>query len=161
MEYSLLISGHSKPFGRRDRFCSAFQGFGYVQTGSRIPCITSLIDGSLGQVWGVASSSALFQSLLNKELRRRITGPDADEVLHILVRSEQARWLTALIAWLDHLSYPTLNSQRPSSATRSSTKRPRGICYQLTRGLSLCSCLYFHCFPYSPARKPATMALIF
>ncbi|KAF8315407.1 vacuolar amino acid permease [Clavulina sp. PMI_390] len=39
---------------------------------------TQLFRG-IGQVWGVSISSAIFQSLLDKELRRRITGPGADE----------------------------------------------------------------------------------
>jgi hypothetical protein len=34
----------------------------------------------LGQVSGVAISSAMFQSLLNKELHERVTGPGSQEV---------------------------------------------------------------------------------
>lgn len=35
---------------------------------------------SVGQVGGVAISAALFQSILNTELHRRIHGDNADEV---------------------------------------------------------------------------------
>lgn len=40
---------------------------------------TQLFRG-IGQVGGVGLSSAIFQTLLDKELRRRITDPNADEV---------------------------------------------------------------------------------
>lgn len=39
-----------------------------------------------GQVGGVAVSSAIFQSRLDSQLRRRITGPNADEVSRLLLR---------------------------------------------------------------------------
>lgn len=35
-----------------------------------------------GSVSGVAVGSAIFQSLLDRELSKRITGPDASDVSH-------------------------------------------------------------------------------
>lgn len=40
----------------------------------------------LGQVGGVAVSSAIFQSILDRELRLRISSPDADDVRVYLER---------------------------------------------------------------------------
>ena len=52
----------------------------------------------IGQVGGVAVSSAIFQSILDRELRRRITDPNADEVRSSLlcvrdIRSHKGRTL--------------------------------------------------------------------
>ncbi|KAG6878810.1 hypothetical protein C0992_007523 [Termitomyces sp. T32_za158] len=43
----------------------------------------------IGQVGGVAISSAIFQSKLDTELRRRITGPDAAELIEKIRHSSQ------------------------------------------------------------------------
>ncbi|KAG5642040.1 hypothetical protein DXG03_003738 [Asterophora parasitica] len=43
----------------------------------------------IGQVGGVAISSAIFQSRLTSELRQRIHGPDAEEIITKIRRSTQ------------------------------------------------------------------------
>ncbi|GJJ11782.1 hypothetical protein Clacol_006020 [Clathrus columnatus] len=43
----------------------------------------------IGQVWGVAFASAIFQSLLDHELRQRITGPDSQAVIQRLRHSSK------------------------------------------------------------------------
>ncbi|GLB35671.1 putative major facilitator superfamily protein [Lyophyllum shimeji] len=43
----------------------------------------------IGQIGGVAISSAIFQSKLDTELRRRIHGPDAEELINTIRRSSQ------------------------------------------------------------------------
>lgn len=48
-----------------------------------LPVVTvesKLIWYGLGQVGGVAISAALFQSILTRELHKRIHGPDAEDV---------------------------------------------------------------------------------
>ncbi|KAF9646609.1 MFS general substrate transporter [Thelephora ganbajun] len=42
---------------------------------------------SVGQVGGVAISSAIFQSVLDRELRKRIHGPDANEIIRKIRQS--------------------------------------------------------------------------
>lgn len=60
-------------------FTQLFRGIGMS---TRITCYSNLgkLTPLKGQLSGVGGASAVFQSLLNRELRNRITGPDAEEV---------------------------------------------------------------------------------
>lgn len=60
-------------------FGQLFRGIGqFFKATSRLTVI--LIIHTSGQVGGVAISAALFQSILNTELHKRIHRPDAEEV---------------------------------------------------------------------------------
>lgn len=48
------------------------------------PCTHTLLIVCSGQVTGVAVASAIFQSLLDRELRKRITGDGAGDVSVVL-----------------------------------------------------------------------------
>ncbi|KZT32605.1 MFS general substrate transporter [Sistotremastrum suecicum HHB10207 ss-3] len=43
----------------------------------------------VGQVFGVASGAAIFQSIIDRELRARIIGPGADELIHRMKKSHR------------------------------------------------------------------------
>lgn len=47
---------------------------------TRLGILLTIANPSLGQVGGVAISAAVFQSILNSELHKRIHTPDAEKV---------------------------------------------------------------------------------
>ena len=59
-------------------FGQLFRGMG--KSSRDLYFVVGFDDSPIGQVGGVAISSALFQSRLDSELRARIRTPDADEV---------------------------------------------------------------------------------
>ena len=58
-------------------FGQLFRGVGQVRVSGQVFGLFSSYSAKVG---GVAISSAIFQSVLDSELRRRIHGPNADEV---------------------------------------------------------------------------------
>jgi len=59
-------------------FGQIFRSIGQVRTVTQV--VGFFLTHHPAQVGGVAISSAIFQSVLDRELRERIHGPDANEV---------------------------------------------------------------------------------
>ncbi|GJJ15434.1 hypothetical protein Clacol_009712 [Clathrus columnatus] len=55
---------------------------------------------NVGQVWGVAIASAIFQSILVRELKTRITGPGSEEIIY------QIRHTTKLVPLPPEMQLP-------------------------------------------------------
>lgn len=85
----------------------------------------------LGQVGGLAISSALFQSVLKRELSERIRGDEAQEVSGItfpalpLLKNRNTNVDTNACCSSDNLQNPTrvLNDPRPPSSAPTSSQR--------------------------------------
>ena len=61
-------------------FAQCFRGVGAYLDRDQIAFLIHLLIFVKGQVLGVAISSAIFQSILDRELNARIKGPGATEV---------------------------------------------------------------------------------
>lgn len=94
-------------------------------------CVGSTVSylfRTTGQVLGVALSSTLTQSLLAKNLRKRITVPDADEVrlyplpLPVPPRASSGIRLTRHPTKTDHLQNPRLDGVHPHARPRAKKK---------------------------------------
>ena len=74
-------------------------GFGQIfRSVGQVRAVAQVVELSLtrrsAQVGGVAISSAIFQSVLDRELRERIHGPDANEVSKISTSNDSSQYLS-------------------------------------------------------------------
>lgn len=90
-----------------------------ILTGFRFP-VTYLFR-TVGQVLGVAISSAIVQSVVQKDLVRTITGPEAPYVSGYpppssdiaVTKKKQKKTPFGMVFIVDHLPYPSLNFCHP------------------------------------------------
>lgn len=112
-----------------------------------------------GQVGGVGIASALFQSILGSELKKRIRGPDAAEVRqsHLKLRAQNQLQPISCFCWITaNQKYPPLRTAHSEPPAR----RPEGS-EGSVRDQSEC-CVHTRCLRVFPRLcRPVTRKLAY